>query len=125
VENRKGCPIADRALPGRASEKRGVPARNEFEQYVVRYGVFPTPCERDLVCARRRAARDPMIRHDMSTCILCTRCVRAARTSRWSGVLTWGSGGDTEIIVGATATRQGGCTWCGECVRVCDGPISK
>src|SRR5438552_3121295 len=97
--------------------------RNEFEQYVARYGVDPTPLAgRDLVL-RHGADRpgDPMIRHDMSTCILCTRCVRACADIQVVGVLdvAW-RGEHTEIVVGADGDPdKAGCTWCGECVRVC------
>jgi formate dehydrogenase major subunit len=64
---------------------------------------------------------DPMIRHDMSTCILCTRCVRACADIQVVGVLDVGQRGEhTEIIVGADGDPdKAGCTWCGECVRVC------
>src|SRR2546426_2096894 len=60
-----------------------------------------------------------MIRHDMSTCILCTRCVRACEDIQVVGVLDVGQRGEhTEIIVGADGdTDKAGCTWCGECVR--------
>src|SRR5437899_10448548 len=62
-----------------------------------------------------------MIRHDMSTCILCTRCVRACEDIQVVGVLDVGLRGEhTEIIVGADGDPdRAGCTWCGECVRVC------
>src|SRR5213595_3235990 len=109
VENRKGVLRRLRArYPGEHlgnGSGGGPQARNEFEEYVVRYGVRPTPLgERDLVLRHGdERPGDPMIRHDMSTCILCTRCVRAC-----------------EIIVGADGDPdKAGCTWCGECVRVC------
>jgi len=56
--------------------------------------VVPTPLgERDLPPAPwRRAAGDSMIRHDMSTCILCTRCVRACEDIQVVGVLDVASG---------------------------------
>ncbi len=62
-----------------------------------------------------------MIQHDMSTCILCTRCVRACEDIQVVGVLDVGQRGEyTEIIVGADGDPdKAGCTWCGECVRVC------
>src|SRR5437660_1202152 len=62
-----------------------------------------------------------MIRHDMSTCVLCTRCVRACEDIQVVGVLDVGQRGEhTEIIVGADGDPdKAGCTWCGECVRVC------
>src|SRR5438876_7880234 len=76
---------------------RGGPkARNEFEEYVVRYGVRPTPLgERDLVLRHGdERPGDPMIRHDMSTCILCTRCVRACEDIQVVGVLDVGQRGE-------------------------------
>ncbi|MGH7752750.1 MAG: molybdopterin-dependent oxidoreductase, partial [Gemmatimonadales bacterium] len=97
--------------------------RNEFEEYVVRYGVDPS-----LVAGRDLPLRhgderpgDPMIRHDMTTCILCTRCVRACEDIQVVGVLDVGMRGEhAEIIVGANGDPdRAGCTWCGECVRVC------
>ena len=97
--------------------------RNEFEQYAVRYGVVPTPMgQRDLPLRNGdERPGDPMIRHDMSTCILCTRCVRACEDIQVVGVLDVGQRGErTEIIVGADGDPdKAGCTWCGECVRVC------
>src|SRR5258708_4128064 len=63
----------------------------------------------------------PMIRHDMTTCILCTRCVRACEDIQVVGVLDVAYRGEhAEIIVGADGDPdKAGCTWCGECVRVC------
>ena len=97
--------------------------RNEFEQYVARYGVEPTPLAgRDLpLRSGDERPGDPMIRHDMSTCILCTRCVRACADIQVVGVLdvAW-RGEHAEIVVGADGDPdKAGCTWCGECVRVC------
>jgi len=125
VENRKGVlrllleryPADHLRDGGRASP------RNEFENYVVRYGVEATP-----VAGRDLALRDgderpgdPMIRHDMTTCILCTRCVRACADIQVVGVLDVGRRGEhAAIIVGADGDPdRAACTWCGECVRVC------
>ena len=125
VENRKGVlrllleryPADHLRNGGRASP------RNEFERYVVRYGVTPTLVEaRDLpLRSGDERPGDPMIRHDMSTCILCTRCVRACEDIQVVGVLDVGWRGEhAEIIVGADGDPdKAGCTWCGECVRVC------
>src|SRR2546428_438577 len=57
----------------------------------------------------------------VGTCILCTRCVRACEDIQVVGVLDVGLRGEhTEIIVGADGDPdRAGCTWCGECVRVC------
>jgi formate dehydrogenase major subunit len=97
--------------------------RNEFERYVVRYGVEPSAMTGRDLSLRHGDERpgDPMIRHDMSTCILCTRCVRACEDIQVVGVLDVGRRGEhTEIIVGADGDPDhAGCTWCGECVRVC------
>src|SRR5881396_721522 len=97
--------------------------RNEFERYVVRDAVDPTPLAgRDLpLRSGDERPGDPMIRHDMSTCILCTRCVRACADIQVVGVLdvAW-RGEHAEIVVGADGDPdKAGCTWCGECVRVC------
>ena len=61
-----------------------------------------------------------MIQHDMSTCILCTRCVRACEDIQEVGVLEVGMRGEhAQIIVGGDGDPDhAGCTWCGECVRV-------
>ena len=125
VENRRGVlrllleryPADHLRDGGRASP------RNEFERYVVRYGVEPTPVAgRDLpLRAGDERPGDPMIRHDMTTCVLCTRCVRACEDIQVVGVLDVAQRGEhTEIIVGADGNPEhAGCTWCGECVRVC------
>jgi formate dehydrogenase major subunit len=127
VENRKGVlRLLLERYPGEHlmnGSRRVTRPRNEFEEYVVRYGVVPTPlAERDLVLRHGdERPGDAMIRHDMSTCILCTRCVRACEDIQVVGVLDVGQRGEhTEIIVGADGDPdKAGCTWCGECVRVC------
>src|SRR5438094_145586 len=127
VENRTGVlRLLLERYPGehlRNGSREGTRSRNEFEEYVLRYGVVPTPLgERDLVLRHGdERPGDPMIRHDMSTCILCTRCVRACEDIQVVGVLDVGQRGEhTEIIVGADGDPdKAGCTWCGECVRVC------
>ncbi len=97
--------------------------RNEFEEYVVRYGVKPTLMAQRLLGLRQGDERpgDPMISHDMSRCILCTRCVRACEDIQVVGVLDVGYRGEhAQIIVGADGDPdKAACTWCGECVRVC------
>jgi formate dehydrogenase major subunit len=97
------------------------PAENEFERYLARYAV-PLP-RRHALPPREGDERpaDTMIRHDMSRCILCTRCVRACDDIQQVGVLEVGlRGGQAEIIVGGDGDPDhAGCTWCGECVRVC------
>jgi formate dehydrogenase alpha subunit len=57
----------------------------------------------------------------MSTCILCSRCVRACVDVQVVGGLDVANRGEhAEIIVGADGNPEhAGCTWCGECVRVC------
>jgi formate dehydrogenase major subunit len=95
--------------------------RNEFEALVRRYGVPTT--QRSGMPLRDGDARtgDPIIQHDMTTCILCTRCVRACEDIQVVGVLDVAHRGDhAQIIVGADGNPEhAGCTWCGECVRVC------
>jgi formate dehydrogenase major subunit len=125
VENRKGVLrlLLERYPGDRLRDGGRADPRNEFEQYVVRYGVTPSPDgERDLsLRSGDERPGDPMIRHDMTTCILCTRCVRACEDIQVVGVLDVGRRGEhTEIIVGADGDPdKAGCTWCGECVRVC------
>jgi len=96
-------------------------ARNEFEQYVLQYDV-PLPTEQPLgLRGGDTRPADVMIQHDMSVCILCTRCVRACDDIQEVGVLDVGQrGAHAEIIVGGDGDPDhAGCTWCGECVRVC------
>src|SRR5437870_6605046 len=125
VENRKGVlRLLLERYPGDHLMNGGrAQPRNEFEQYVVRYGVVPTPlAQRDLPLRHGdERPGDPMIRHDMSTCVLCTRCVRACEDIQVVGVLDVAQRGEhAEIIVGADGDPdKAGCTWCGECVRVC------
>jgi formate dehydrogenase major subunit len=95
--------------------------RNEFERYVVQYDV-PVELHRELgLRTGDERPGDVMIQHDMSLCILCTRCVRACEDIQEVGVLDVGQRGeDTHIIVGGDGDPEhAGCTWCGECVRVC------
>ena len=96
-------------------------AGNEFERMVRRYGVEPQRRSGLPLRGGDDRAGDPMIQHDMSTCILCTRCVRACEDIQVVGVLEVGARGEhAEIIVGADGNPEhAGCTWCGECVRVC------
>ncbi|HEY6110517.1 MAG TPA: 2Fe-2S iron-sulfur cluster-binding protein, partial [Gemmatimonadales bacterium] len=106
VENRKGVLRfllerypGEHLLDGGQSDPR-----NEFEQYVVRYGVTPSPAAgRDLpLRSGDERPGDPMIQHDMTTCILCTRCVRACEDLQVVGVLDVAErGGHAAIIVGA------------------------
>jgi formate dehydrogenase major subunit len=95
--------------------------RNEFEMLVRRYAVQPARRSGLPLRGGDDRAGDPIIQHDMSTCILCTRCVRACEDIQVVGVLeVAGRGEHAEIIVGADGNPEhAGCTWCGECVRVC------
>ncbi len=96
---------------------------NEFEQLVRRYDVPVRPESRHELPLRTGDARagDPMIQHTMSTCILCTRCVRACADLQVVGVLEVAQRGEhAEIVVGGEGDPDdAACTWCGECVRVC------
>ena len=96
-------------------------ARNEFESLVHRYDVSTTRRAGLTLRSGDERDGDPIIQHDMSTCILCTRCVRACEDIQVVGVLDVAFRGDhTQIIVGADGNPEhAGCTWCGECVRVC------
>ncbi|MGQ0767200.1 MAG: formate dehydrogenase subunit alpha [Gemmatimonadota bacterium] len=95
--------------------------RNEFEQLVRRYSVPATRSRELPLRTGDERDGDPIIQHDMSTCILCTRCVRACEDIQVVGVLDVAYRGDNaQIIVGADGNPEhAGCTWCGECVRVC------
>ncbi len=95
--------------------------RNEFERYVTRYGVTEHARRELPLRAGDTRPGDVMISHDMSLCILCTRCVRACEDIQEVGVLDVAErGAGTEIIVGGDGDPDhAGCTWCGECVRVC------
>src|ERR1041384_6252973 len=110
-------PAAHLANGGRAHPQ------NEFERYVVRYGVEPNPSVARALPLREGDERPgvPMIMHDMSHCILCTRCVRACEDVQVVGVLDVGYRGEhAQILVGADGDPdRAACTWCGECVRVC------
>src|SRR2546427_5599695 len=125
VENRRGVLklLAERYPAEHLRNGGRAHPRNEFERYLVESDVVPTPvAERDLpLRSGDERPGDPMIRHDMSTCILCTRCVRACEDIQVVGVLDVGYRGEhAEIIVGADGDPdRAGCTWCGECVRVC------
>ena len=95
--------------------------RNEFERYVVAYDV-PIRDHHELPLREGdERPGDVMIQHDMSTCILCTRCVRACEDIQEVGVLDVGMRGEhAQIIVGGDGDPDhAGCTWCGECARVC------
>jgi formate dehydrogenase major subunit len=125
VENRKSVlrMLAERYPAEHLRNGGRAHPRNEFERYLVQYDVVPTAVDtRDLpLRSGDERPGDPMIRHDMSTCILCTRCVRACEDIQVVGVLDVGFRGEhAEIIVGADGDPdKAGCTWCGECVRVC------
>lgn len=95
--------------------------RNEFERYVVQYGAQPSAAGGLGLRTGDERPGDVMIRHDMSLCILCTRCVRACDEIQEVGVLDVADRGHgTRIIVGGDGDPDhAGCTWCGECVRVC------
>ena len=123
IENRKGVLrfLLER-YPGEHLGNGGrAHPRNEFERYVVRYEV-PGPRAGELpLRAGDTRPGDVMISHDMSLCVLCTRCVRACEDIQEVGVLDVAErGAHTEIIVGGDGDPDhAGCTWCGECVRVC------
>src|SRR5436189_5626853 len=78
VENRKGVLrlLAERYPADHLRNGGRAKPRNEFERYLVDYDIVPTAViERDLpLRSGDERPGDPMIRHDMSTCILCTRC---------------------------------------------------
>ena len=113
--------LLDRYPGGHLADGGAADPRNEFERYVVRYGVLPRSARMLPLRTGDERPGDVMIRHEMSRCILCTRCVRACDEIQQVGVLDVGDRGDgARIIVGADGDPdRAGCTWCGECVRVC------
>jgi formate dehydrogenase major subunit len=120
VRNRQGVlSLLLERYPGEDIPKDGF--RNEFEELVRRYDVSTTRSRELPLRTGDERDGDPIIQHDMSTCILCTRCVRACEDIQVVGVLDVAHRGDhTQIIVGADGNPEhAGCTWCGECVRVC------
>jgi len=97
---------------------------NEFEQLVRRYDVPVRPVREHELALRAGDERpgDPMIRHDMSTCILCTRCVRTCEEVE--GARTWeimGRGIDSMLMadLGQPWGDSPTCTSCGKCVQAC------
>ncbi|HEU5171381.1 MAG TPA: formate dehydrogenase subunit alpha [Gemmatimonadales bacterium] len=123
VENRRGVlQLLLERYPGEHLSTGGrAQPRNEFEEYVVRYDVpIRSYHELPLRTGDERPG-DLMIQHDMSLCILCTRCVRACEDIQEVGVLDVGHRGEqAQIVVGGDGDPDhAGCTWCGECVRVC------
>src|SRR5512145_754876 len=127
VENRKGVLrllseryLAEHLRNGAASRAN---PRNGFERYLVQYGVVPTPVvDRDLALrAGDERPGDAMIRHDMSTCILCTRGVRACEDIQVVGVVDVGHRGELAQILLCVLVDpdRAGCICCGEFVRVC------
>src|SRR5918999_3416703 len=123
VENRRGVlGLLLERYPGEHLQNGGRSRpRNEFERYVTQYDV-PMRDHHELpLRSGDERPGDVMIQHDMSTCILCTRCVRACEDIQEVGVLDVGMRGEhAQIIVGGDGDPDhAGCTWCGECVRVC------
>ena len=123
VSNRRGVLgfLLER-YPGEHLENGGrASPRNEFERYVTRYDVSAHRRSELPLRAGDTRPGDVMISHDMSLCVLCTRCVRACESIQEVGVLDVAERGEhAEIIVGGDGDPDhAGCTWCGECVRVC------
>jgi NADH dehydrogenase/NADH:ubiquinone oxidoreductase subunit G len=123
VDNRRGVlGLLLERYPGEhlANGERNRP-RNEFERYVAQYDVPVREYHELPLRTGDERPGDVMIQHDMSTCILCTRCVRACEDIQEVGVLDVGMRGEhAQIIVGGDGDPDhAGCTWCGECVRVC------
>lgn len=120
VKNRQGVLslLLERYPVEQIPEDRG---RNEFESLVHRYQVPRARSGELPLRTGDERPTDHIITHDMSTCILCTRCVRACEDIQVVGVLEVAErGAHTQIVVGADGNPEhAGCTWCGECVRVC------
>jgi formate dehydrogenase major subunit len=123
VENRRGVlGLLLERYPGEHLQNGGrANPRNEFERYVTQYDVPIRDYHELPLRTGDERPGDVMIQHDMSTCILCTRCVRACEDIQEVGVLDVGMRGEqAQIIVGGDGDPDhAGCTWCGECVRVC------
>ncbi|CAN5756732.1 formate dehydrogenase subunit alpha [soil metagenome] len=123
VDNRRGVlGLLLERYPGEHLQNGGrAQPRNEFERYVTRYDVPVRDFHELPLRSGDERPGDVMIQHDMSTCILCTRCVRACEDIQEVGVLDVGMRGEhAQIIVGGDGDPDhAGCTWCGECVRVC------
>src|SRR5688572_9061164 len=86
VKNRQG--VLSLLLERYPAEK--IPAdhgRNEFEELVHRYDVPRTRSGSLPLRTGDERTTDPIITHDMNTCILCTRCVRACEDIQVVGVL--------------------------------------
>ena len=120
VKNRQGVLslLLERYPAEEIPDDRG---RNEFEALVHRYAVPRTRSRELPLRTGDERPTDAIITHDMSTCILCTRCVRACEDIQVVGVLEVAERGEhAQIVVGADGNPEhAGCTWCGECVRVC------
>jgi formate dehydrogenase major subunit len=112
--------VSPASMNGAAGNGSAEP-RNEFESYVARYHVPIRPHHELPLRGGDERPGDVMIQHDMSLCILCTRCVRACEDIQEVGVLDIAErGSHSHIIVGGDGNPDhAGCTWCGECVRVC------
>ncbi len=123
VDNRKGVlGLLLERYPGEHLQNGGrADPRNEFERYVVQYDVPVRDFHELPLRTGDERPGDTMIQHDMTTCILCTRCVRACEDIQEVGVLDVGMRGEhAQILVGGDGDPDhAGCTWCGECVRVC------
>jgi len=123
VDNRRGVlGLLLERYPGEHLQNGGRSRpRNEFERYVTQYEVPIRDYHELPLRSGDERPGDVMIQHDMSTCILCTRCVRACEDIQEVGVLDVGLRGEhAQIIVGGDGDPDhAGCTWCGECVRVC------
>jgi len=96
--------------------------RNEFEQLVRRYDVPTTRQSGMPLRTGDEREDDPIIQHDMSTCILCTRCVRAC--DELEGAHTWDVAGRGTTAKVVTDMNQAWgdaktCTSCGKCFMAC------
>jgi formate dehydrogenase beta subunit len=65
-------------------------------------------------------ARNPIILHEMTRCILCGRCVRACEEMRGVGAIRFEKvQGRLQVVVDGNSLQDADCRFCSACVEVC------
>jgi len=65
-------------------------------------------------------AKNPIILHEMTRCILCGRCVRACQEMRGVGAIQFKkANGRMMVTVDGDSLNEAGCRFCSACVDVC------